>query len=105
MKTRPGEVWLADLGIAGKVRPVVIVSREEDDPPRALALYVPLTSQNRFSAYEVEVGQLPFLHQPSVANIQGLGSLPLTRLMQRLGCVSPELMERIKSAIRYAMEL
>src|SRR5260370_38758213 len=29
MRTKPGEVWLADLGIAGKTRPILIVSRED----------------------------------------------------------------------------
>jgi mRNA-degrading endonuclease toxin of MazEF toxin-antitoxin module len=53
MPPRPGEVWLADLGLAAKTRPVVIVSRDDPDPPRALILYVPLTTQNRQSPYEV----------------------------------------------------
>ena len=26
-ETGPGEVWLADLGLAAKVRPVIVVSR------------------------------------------------------------------------------
>lgn len=38
MPTRPGEVWMVDLGLAAKTRPVVIVSREDPDPPRALVL-------------------------------------------------------------------
>jgi mRNA interferase MazF len=46
MNPQPGEVWLADLGLAAKTRPVVIVSRGDPDPPRALVLYVPLTTQN-----------------------------------------------------------
>jgi mRNA-degrading endonuclease toxin of MazEF toxin-antitoxin module len=40
----PGEIWLADLGLAAKTRSVVIVSRQDPDPPRALVLYVPLTT-------------------------------------------------------------
>jgi mRNA interferase MazF len=47
MTSNPGEVWLADLGMAAKMRPVVIVSRADPDPPRALILYVPLTTQER----------------------------------------------------------
>jgi mRNA interferase MazF len=43
MSPRPGEVWLADLGLAAKTRPVVIVSRHDPDAPRALTIYVPLT--------------------------------------------------------------
>lgn len=30
-----GEIWLADLGLAAKTRPVVIVSRHDPDPPRS----------------------------------------------------------------------
>jgi mRNA interferase MazF len=40
-----------DLGISGKVRFFVVVSRRDDDPPRALALCVPITTQNRDSDY------------------------------------------------------
>ena len=50
MSPRPGEVWLADLGLAAKTRPVVIVSRHDHDAPRALVLYVPLTTQNRLNS-------------------------------------------------------
>jgi mRNA interferase MazF len=53
MSPRPGEVWLADLGLAAKTRPVVIVSRYDPDSPRALVLYIPLTTQNRISPYEI----------------------------------------------------
>ncbi len=74
MNTQPGEVWLADLGLAAKTRPVVIVSRHDPDPPRALVLYVPLTTQNRNSTYEVPIPRLGFLDRESVANVQGLGS-------------------------------
>jgi hypothetical protein len=49
---QPGEVWLADLGLAAKTRPVIVVSRFDPDAPRALVLFVPLTTQNRMSRYE-----------------------------------------------------
>jgi hypothetical protein len=44
-RTKPGEVWLADLGIAEKTRPILVVSREDSDPPRALVIQVPLTTK------------------------------------------------------------
>jgi mRNA interferase MazF len=72
MSPHPGEVWLADLGLAAKTRPVVIVSRHDPDPPRALVPYVPLTTQSRLSSYEVPLRRLSFLHSESVANVQGL---------------------------------
>jgi mRNA interferase MazF len=60
MNPLPGEVWLADLGLAAKTRPVVVVSRRDPDPPRALALYVPLTTQSRLGSYEITIPKLPF---------------------------------------------
>ena len=54
----------------GKTRPVVVVSRDDPDPPRALILYVPLTTKDRQSPYEVVLPRLPFLEQNSVANVQ-----------------------------------
>ena len=105
MSPRPGEVWLADLGMAAKTRPVVVVSRHDEDPPRVLALYVPLTSEDRGSEYEVGMPNLPFLRLEGVANVQGIGSLPVRRLERRLGALPAEVMDRIKKALRFALDL
>jgi len=105
MSPRPGEVWLADLGIAAKTRPVVVVSRYDENPPRVLVLYVPLTSEDRGSDYEVEMPKLPFLRLEGVANVQGIGSLPVKRLERKLGVLSSEVMDRIRKALRFALDL
>ena len=77
MSPRPGKVWLADLGLAAETRPVVIVSRYDADPPRTLVIYVPLTTENRGSKYEVELPKQRFLRLEGVANVQGIASLPV----------------------------
>ena len=105
MSPRPGEVWLADLGIAAKTRPVVVVSRYDEEPPRVLVIYVPLTSEDRGSAYEVKMPKLPFLHVEGVANVQGIGSLPIKRLERRLGVLPKEILGKIKQALRFALDL
>ena len=105
MNPQPGEVWLADLGLAAKTRPVVVVSRFDPDPPRALILYVPLTTRNRRSAYEVELPRLPFLTQDSVANVQGLASLPTARLERRLGRLPKDVLLSIRTALVFALDL
>jgi mRNA interferase MazF len=105
MSPAPGEIWLADLGMAAKTRPVLIVSRRDANPPRALIIYVPLTSQNRGSPYEVPMTRLPFLREESIANVQGIASLPVTRLERKLGQVPGELLEKVKRALAYAIEL
>jgi mRNA interferase MazF len=84
MNLNPGEVWIADLGLAAKTRPVVIVSRHALDLPRALAIYVPLTTQYRDSLDEVVLPRLRFLDRDSIANVQGISSIPTVRLERKL---------------------
>ena len=103
MRPKPGDVWLADLGLAGKTRPVIIVSRHDPDPPWALVLYVPLTTQGRGSQYEVAMPRLPFLAQPSVANVLGLSSIPAIRLEGRLGGLPHSVMANIRAALAFTL--
>ena len=105
MNPSPGEVWTADLGLAAKFRPVIIVSRADADPPRALVVYVPVTSQNRGSKYEVVLPKVRFLDEGSVANIQGVGSVPRVRLGRKLGRLPAAAIDEVRQAIRWALEL
>ena len=102
MSPHPGEVWLADLGLAAKTRPVVILSRHDPDAPRALTIYVPLTTQNRGSKYEVKLPKLRFLREISVANVQGIASLTVNRLERQIGEVPPDVLRRIREALAFA---
>ena len=105
MNPYPGEIWLADLGLAAKTRPVLVVSRYDLDPPRAMITYIPLTSQYRESPYEVVLPKLRFLNQDSYANVQGLGSIPKARLDRRLGKLPNNVMAEIKNTIAFALDL
>ena len=105
MSPGPGEVWLADLGLTAKTRPVVIVSRHDPDSPRALVICVPLSTQNRSSLYEVEVPKLSFLHAASVANVQGIASIPTMRLERKLGVLPNRILDEIRRAILFALDL
>jgi mRNA interferase MazF len=104
MAAKPGEVWLADLGLAAKTRPVVILSREDPNAPRALVTYVPLTTQNRGSRYEIDLGKLRFLRETSVANVQGIGSIPSVRLQRKIGALPADILDKVKEALRFALD-
>ena len=105
MTPAPGEVYLADLGIGGKVRPVLVVSRADPDAPRALALCVPLTTQSRGSAYEVEMPRVRFLRERSFANVQGLAAFRHDELRGPLGRFEPTALAPVRAALRFALEL
>ena len=48
---------------------------------------------------------LRFLNQLSVANVQGIGSIPTARLERKLGDLPSDVMLQIKKAIIFAMDL
>ena len=102
---RHGEVWLADMGLAGKRRPVVILLADKLSVERTLIIFVPITTQNRGSVLEVGLGHLRFLDSASVAHVQAIGALPRARFERRLGEVSSDDLERIKTALRLACSL
>ena len=105
MNPKPGEIYLIDLGFVGKVRPAVVVSREDADSPRATAICVPLTTQTRISSYEVPLGKLKFLDKPSWANVQGLAATGHEKLLRRLGQTTQQQLAQIRAALRFALEL
>ncbi len=105
MKPKNGEVWLTDLGWAAKTRPVVIISRDDPDPPRALYIYIPLTRQNRGSPYEIPLGHIRWLSNESVANVQGVGSVPPVRFERKIGSLPEKDLMRIKQALVFAFDL
>ena len=53
MHPRRGEVWLFDLGMTAKTRPVLVVSIEYGDVDRAIVTVVPHTTEIRQSPVEV----------------------------------------------------
>ena len=85
MMPRTGDVFIEDLGYEGKVRPVVVVSLEDQDAPRATSVVVPLPSQFRGSRYEIQMPRVPWLNLQSFANLQGIGSIEHHELTNRRG--------------------
>jgi len=94
-----------DLGYEGKVRPVVVVSREDQDAPRATSVVVPLTSQFRGSRHEVQMPRVPWLNLQSFATVQGIGSIEHHELTNRRGKFELTVVKQIRESIRWALEL
>ncbi len=105
MNPRHGEVWLVDMGMAGKTRPGVVLIADNLNAPRSLIIHIPITSQNRGSELEVPLGHLDFLDRESVANVQAIGSLPSVRFEKRLGNLPPADLDAVKKALMKACSL
>ena len=107
MPTEPqaGEIWFADLGIAEKSRPVLMLAVPRDTDARSLAIVAPLTSQLRGMRGEVDLGKPRWLPKRSAVNVQGLASFDSHKLARRMGGLSKSEMDQVKEAIRDLLSL
>ena len=72
-----------DLGMAGKVRPALIVSVAYSDLDRALLTIVPHTTSLRDSQYEIDL-TVAFL-KPGAFLVQNIATYPNVRAIRKLG--------------------
>lgn len=98
MQPGRGEVWLADLGLAAKVRPVLVISVAYADADYALVCVIPRTASARGSQFEVGV-RVPWL-QPGAFNLQGMLAVPTAKFLRKLGALDATQMQEIESALK-----
>jgi mRNA interferase MazF len=85
---RRGEVWWVDLGIAGKVRPVAVVSAPLADDDYALVATVPHTTSEHPSQFAVSISVAGL--KGGMFNVQGLAPVPLGKFLRRIGVLTAE---------------
>jgi len=105
MTISPGQVYLVDLGMAAKTRPMLVVSRRDDDAPRALSVCAPITTSTRDSEYEVSIGKPKFLHESSYVNVQGLQAIQHHELKRMIGRLPDEDLQTVMKAIKCLFDI
>ena len=98
-----GEVWLVDLGYAGKVRPGVVLSIPTVDQDRALVTLIPHTTSPRGSRFEVEI--LKRFLQDGAFDAQNPVTIPHGKLVRKLGALSLAELTKIEEAVRFWLDL
>ena len=93
-----GEVWLADLGFAAKVRPCLVLSVAPEPQDRMLVTLVPHTTSVRDTRFEVAVRR-PFL-KAGAFDAQGLVTVAPARLLRKLGALQPAEMALVEDAVK-----
>ena len=107
MSTEPqaGEVWFADLGMAEKSRPVLVLAFPCNNDARSLVIVAPLTSQIRGMRGEVDLGKPRWLPKHSAVNVQGIASFDRHKLSRRMGALTKAEMDRVKETLRALLGL
>ncbi len=93
-----GEVWLVDLGLAGKARPALILNKPFSDADRALITVIPHTSTLRGSNFEIPVS-VPFL-KPGAFLVQSPVTLPAVKAERLLGRLTPPQLALVEAGVR-----
>ncbi len=92
-----GEVWQVDLGLAGKVRPCLLMTGYPNNNELALVTIIPHTTALRGNRWEISIAK-SFL-KDGAFHLQQIQSVPTVRLMRRLGALTIEEMQVIHDRI------
>ena len=98
-RTKPGEVWLIDLGLAANVRPCLVLSDYPEDDELALLVIVPHTTAVRNNRWELNIPKT-FL-KPGVFHLQQLQTVPIARLEKRLGVLTEAEFGLVKATMTF----
>ena len=97
-----GEIWLAQVG--RRRRPVLVLTRTEVLEVRSLVTVAEITTSMRGLAAEVPIDQETIgLDQGSAINCDGLHTVPQTMLTRRIGEIDQSDLDRVCTAINYAL--
>jgi mRNA interferase MazF len=107
IQTKPGEVWWVDLGMKRKLRPLLVVSRFDPNPERALSVCVPCTTQIRGGNYEVPLPHTKWLpsDHTGVANVLGVEAVEHHRFERRAGTFDSDTLAQVRHRIAWMLEL
>jgi mRNA interferase MazF len=97
-ESQRGDVWVVDLGLAAKVRPCLVLSIPMAEHDRALMTVVAHTTSPRGARFEVAI-TTRFL-RPGVFDAQNLVIIPRSKLLRKLGVLSPTQLAAVEAAVR-----
>jgi mRNA interferase MazF len=97
MLPRRGEVWLFDLGMTAKTRPVLVVSIEYGDVDRAIVKVVPHKTNIRQSPFEIPISDPLF--RPGAFMVQGVSTYPKAWAIRKLGVLQPSQLQAVTDGL------
>lgn len=97
-RAQRGEIWLVDLGMVAKTRPVLILSVAYIDQERSLVTFVPRTTSVRGTRFEVSHTGRGF--EAGAFDAQGVATVPTVQLVRRLGMIDGATLALIEAAVR-----
>lgn len=92
-KAQRGEIWTVDMGIAGKVRPCLLLTDYPRDDELAMITILPHTTALKGNRWEMAIPK-PFL-KSGAFHFQQIQSVSVAYLMRRIGALTHEEMKQV----------
>jgi mRNA interferase MazF len=95
------------MGLRAKFRPMLVVSREDPNPERALSVCVPCTTTIKGGNYEVALPRVRWMPgaDEGVANVLGIEAIEHHRFDRRAGCYEARVLKTVRERIAWMLEL
>jgi mRNA interferase MazF len=93
-----GEVWIVDLGLAGKVRPALILNRKYSENDRDLVSVIPHVTTLRGSVFEIHINA-PFL-KPGAFLVQNPVTISRVKAERLLGKLTTQQLATVELGVR-----
>ena len=100
-----GEVWWANLPKPIGRHPVILLSRDEAYLVRSAVTVAEITTTIRDIPVEVPLDISDGLSKKCVANLDSIITIPKNLLESHITTLSPEKIEKINEAIKFALDL
>jgi mRNA interferase MazF len=84
---RKRDIWLIDLGMAGKFRPGILLTEYPNDNELALITIVPHTTALRGTRWELRIPKR-FLSNDGAFHFQQIQSISIAKLIRKLGALT-----------------
>jgi mRNA interferase MazF len=97
-KALRGDTWLADLGMAAKVRPVLVLSIPHGDEDYALISVVPHTTVPRGAHFEIKVNVRSL--RESAFNVQGMLAVPEAKFIRKIDSLDSAQLQQVEAVVK-----
>ena len=99
MNFAQGDIVLADLGHAAKVRPALVLSKPGFDAERNMTVLAPITTETRGGKGEISFPKPHWLARDSAVNLTGMAGVDNARILRRLGPFPAQSLPAVKKLL------
>jgi len=101
---KPGDIWVIDLGMAAKVRPCLVITRQPRSDELDVFTVVAHTTSLRGNRWEVSITK-SFLKDKGAFDVQRIATVASVKFERKLGELTPAELDKILDLLAERLEI